>query len=219
MEVGEVVDLSSPIGSVIPSAHGAVLAVLARTSEPLSGRRVAALTDGKVGQWRANAVLGELAEAGIVLREHRPPAKLYRLNRDHVAAAGIISLADQWATLLKRIRDELAEWSPLPLSACMFGSAARGQAGPSGDIDILLVARDDVVASPETERAWQRQVDHLAHNVFLWSGNGCEVLELTVAELRDAVARDDRLIGELRQDTIALAGKDIRSLLRRRVAG
>ena len=75
-------DLSSPISSVIPSAHGPVLAVLARTSEPLSGRRVAALTDGKVGQRRANEVLGALADAGIVLREHRPPAKLYRLNRD-----------------------------------------------------------------------------------------------------------------------------------------
>jgi len=36
----EVMDLSSPISSVIPSAQGAVLAVLARTDEPLSGRAV-----------------------------------------------------------------------------------------------------------------------------------------------------------------------------------
>lgn len=217
MEV-RVVDMSSPISSVIPSAHGAVLAVLARTSEPLSGRRVAALTDGKVGQWRANEVLGALADAGIVLREHRPPAKLYRLNRDHVAAPGIIALAEQWGTLLRRIRDELADWSPPPVTACLFGSTARGEAGPGSDIDILLVTSDDVAASEDTERAWQEQVDQLTENVRIWSGNTCEVLELTAAELGDAVARDDRLVRDLRQDAIALAGRDIRSLLRRRAA-
>jgi hypothetical protein len=37
-------DLTNPIQSVIPSAHGAVLNVLARTDEPLSGRRIAELT-------------------------------------------------------------------------------------------------------------------------------------------------------------------------------
>jgi predicted nucleotidyltransferase len=210
--------MSSPISSVIPSAHGAVLAVLARTSEPLSGRRVASLTDGKVGQWRANEVLGALADAGIVLREHRPPAKLYRLNRDHVAAPGIIALAEQWATLLRRIRDEFADWSPPPVTACLFGSAARGEVGPDSDIDILLVPSDDVVASEDTERAWQEQVDQLTENVRIWSGNPCEVLELTAAELGDAVARDDRLVRDLRHDAIALTGRDIRSLLRRRAA-
>ena len=211
-------DLSSPISSVIPSAHGAVLAVLARTSEPLSGRRVAALTDGKVGQWRANEVLGALADAGIVLREHRPPAKLYRLNRDHVAAAGIVALAEQWGTLLRRVRDELADWSPGPVTACLFGSAARGEAGPGGDIDILLVPSDDVAASQDAQHAWQEQVDRLTEKVRLWSGNTCEALELTAAELGDAVAHDDRLLRDLRRDTIALAGRDIRSLLHRQAA-
>lgn len=208
-------DLSSPISSVIPSAHGAVLAVLARTTEPLSGRRVAALTDGKVGQWRANEVLGALADAGIVLRELRPPAKLYRLNRDHVAAAGVIALTGQWETLLQRIRDELADWSAAPVSACLFGSAARGAAGTSSDIDILLVRTDDMSASDGAERAWQEQVDRLTEHVRTWSGNACEILELTAAELSEAIARDNRLVRDLVRDAIALAGQDIRSVLRR----
>ena len=41
-------DLSSPMRSVIPSAHGAVLTVLARAGEPLSGRKVAELTNALV---------------------------------------------------------------------------------------------------------------------------------------------------------------------------
>jgi hypothetical protein len=105
--------------------------VLARTTEPLSGRLVVALTDGRVGQCRTNEVLGALSEAGIVLREERPPAKLYRLNREHVAAAGIVALAQQWDTLLERIREELAGWSPPPrggLSVRLSGPR-RGSGG------------------------------------------------------------------------------------------
>lgn len=207
-------DLSSPISSVIPSAHGAVLAVLARTSEPLSGRRVAALTDGRVGQWRTSEVLGALTDAGIVLCEHRPPAKLYRLNRDHVAAGGIVALADQWQTLLERIRVELADWSLSPVTACVFGSGARGEADRNSDLDILLVPDDARTHTGEAQRTWHDQVDRLVERARSWSGNSCEVLELTVAELQDAVARDDRLVHELRRDAIALTGRDIRSLIR-----
>lgn len=208
-------DLSSPISSVVPSAHGAVLTVLARTSEPLSGRKVAELSDGKVGQWRANEILGQLSNAGIVLREHRPPAKLYRLNRDHVAAPGILALAEMWATLLQRIRGELVTWDLSPAAACLFGSAARGEATSDSDIDVLLVRDDDHAESGPDERRWNDQVDRLAERVHAWSGNACEVLELSLAELQDAVRRDDRLVRDLRRDSIALSGRDVRTLLRR----
>lgn len=207
-------DLTSPISSVVPSAHGPVLAVLARTTEPLSGRRVAALTDGRVGQWRTNEVLRALADAGIVLREHRPPANLYRLNRDHVAAPGIIALAEQWTTLIGRIREDFQEWTEAPLAACMFGPAARGQASSSSDIDILLVRTDGGSTSDGPQGTWFTCVEQLREKVWIWSGNSTEIVELSGAELGDAVTRDDRLIHDLRQDAIPLAGHDIRSLLR-----
>ena len=203
-------DLSSPISSVIPSAHGAVLAVLARTHEPLSGRRVAALTDGRVGQRRVNDVLGELADAGIVRCERHPPAKLYVLNREHVAAAGVIALASQWEELLRRIRDELVGWQVPPVSACLFGSAARGSAQLDSDLDILLVTD---LHDARRESEWQHQVDRLTEQVQAWSGNACEVLELSRDDLAAAAARDDRLVRELRADAIKLGGRDIRLLL------
>lgn len=208
-------DLSSPISSVVPTAHGAVLTVLARTSEPLSGRKVAELTDGKVGQWRANEVLGQLSDAGIVLREHRPPAKLYRLNRDHVATPGILALTQMWATLVQRIRDELGTWDLPPTAACLFGSVARGEATSDSDIDVLLIRDDDFAESEVDEREWHGQLDRLAERIHAWSGNTCEILELSLTELQDAVGRDDRLVRDLRRDAIALAGRDVRTLLRR----
>lgn len=205
-------DLSNPIGSVIPSAHGAVLAVLARTTDPLSGRKIADLTDGKVGQWRASEILRELADAGVVLREHRPPAKLYCLNRDHVAAPGIVALTEMWGVLVQRMRDELAAWALPPVAACLFGSAARGDAHGASDIDLLLV-RGDQLGNAEQE--WHEQVDRLAEKVRDWSGNSCEVLELTSDELQAAVTREDRLVRDLRQDAISLGGRDVRGMLRR----
>ncbi|GEP40363.1 hypothetical protein NPS01_40260 [Nocardioides psychrotolerans] len=207
-------DLSHPLSSVIPSAHGPVLTVLARTSEPLSGRKVAELTDGRVSQRRANDILGELATAGVALCEDRPPSKLYRLNHEHVAAPGILALIDMWGALLQRIRHEIATWEIQPGAACLFGSAARGAATAGSDIDLLLVRSDQGEARVDDPR-WLDQVEQLVSHVHAWSGNECEILELSLDELERSVLDNDRLVVDLRQDAIVLAGKDVRDLMRR----
>jgi predicted nucleotidyltransferase len=103
----------------------------------------------------------------VVLREDHPPTKVYQLNREHLAADAIVALADQWATLLQRIKDYLAEWNPEPVSACLFGSAARGEAGVASDIDLLLVAPDDALGSKTLgEMVWESQVEDLVDKVF-----------------------------------------------------
>jgi predicted nucleotidyltransferase len=210
------VDLASPISSVIPTAHGAVLAVLARTDAPLSGRQVAAMTRGRFGQSRVNEVLGELAYAGVVLREEHPPSKVYRLNRHHVAADGITALADQWNALVKRLRAELDGWQTHVHAAWIFGSAARGEGGPGSDIDVLIVRGDSPsIRSDADEEQWESQLQRFVEQVRRWSGNPCEVLELTVAEIHEAVARDDRLVKDLRDHAIPLTGKDARNMLRK----
>lgn len=203
-------NLSSPLSSVIPGVHGSVLAVLARTDHPLSGRAVAALTHGAASQRRVNDVLGALVDAGIVLRERHPPVHLYRLNRAHVAAEGILALSRQREALVERIRVDVAAWAVPPVSASLFGSAARGEAGPHSDVDIVVVPGTH---GPSEATMWAEQLDQLAQHVLDWSGNHCEILELTEAELADARVRNDRLVSELRNDAIALGGCDIRLLL------
>jgi predicted nucleotidyltransferase len=210
-------DLTNPMQSVIPSAQGAVLNVLARTDEPLSGHRVAELTRPRFSQTRVNAILQKLADSGIVLRESRPPSNLYRLNKTHVAAEGILALAGMWITLLSRIRAELANWSVPPESAWLFGSAARRDAKADSDIDILVIAPAGALRDEETSTLWQRQTDTLVENVRAWTGNACEVLEMDATELEAAVERGDRLVSDLRDQAIVLAGDDARSLLRRKV--
>jgi predicted nucleotidyltransferase len=210
-------DLANPMQSVIPSAHGAVLSVLARTDLALSGRRIAELTQPKFSQRRVNDVLGQLADSGIVLRESRPPSNFYRLNHDHVAAEGIVALAGMWATLLERIRAELGKWTLQPEAAWLFGSAARREATTRSDIDILVIRPAGVLDRDASSDVWERQTSNLADEVRAWSGNPCEVLEMDTSELSSAVERNDRLIGDLREQAVVLAGRDARALLRKRV--
>jgi predicted nucleotidyltransferase len=210
-------DLANPMQSVIPSAHGAVLSVLARTDLALSGRRIAELTQPKFSQRRVNDVLGQLADSGMVLRESRPPANFYRLNHDHVAAEGIVALAGMWATLLERIRAELGKWTLQPEAAWLFGSAARREATTRSDIDILVIRPAGVLDREASSDVWERQTSNLADDVRAWSGNPCEVLEMDTSELSSAVERNDRLIGDLREQAVVLAGRDARALLRKRV--
>ena len=171
--------LDHPMQSVIPSAHGAVLGVLARTSEPLTGRRIATLTRPRFSQSRVNRVLGELAKDGIADVDDRPPARYYRLNREHVAAPGILALATMWQTLLDRIRTSLAKWPAQPVAMWLFGSAARAEADGASDVDILVVRQEH----ESGDEAWQQQLDDLAAQVRRWSGNECELLVLTESEL------------------------------------
>ena len=173
-------DLANPVQSVIPSVQGAVLSVLARTDEPLSGRRVAELTRPRFAQTRVNAVLQKLADSGIVLRESRPPANLYRLNKKHVATDGILMLADMWATVLSRIRAELASWSVPPEAAWLFGSAARREARVESDIDIFVVVPAAAMQGEETsyclatsDRCPGRKHQGLDWQLMRGAGDGC----------------------------------------------
>jgi predicted nucleotidyltransferase len=206
-------DLANPMQSVIPSAHGAVLAVLARTDLPLSGRRIAELTQPRFSQRRVNDVLRHLADSGIVLCEKRPPSNFYRLNHDHVAAEGILLLTRMSATLAARISAELENWSIRPQAAWLFGSAARGEGTEQSDIDIFLVlpAGDLDTAAVDI---WERQTEVLTDKIMAWSGNRCEVVEMEAAELSAAVERDDLLVRDLRDQAVLLTGRDPRDLLR-----
>lgn len=210
-------DLANPIQSVIPSAHGAVLGVLARTDEPLSGHRVAQLTRPTFAQTQVNRVLQKLAASGVVLRESRPPSNLYRLNHDHVAAEGILALAHMSATLVTRIRAELDNWYVPPEAAWLFGSVARGEATADSDIDILLVLPTSGLDGEAIAAAWEHQTEALTEKIRAWSGNRCELIEMNASELRAAVERDDRLVRDLREQAVLLAGRDSRALLRRKV--
>lgn len=202
-------DLSSPIRSVIPSVQGDVLAVLARTDAPLTGRGVAALVSGSSRSGVQNA-LAALSDAGLVTVDSHPPAKLYRLNRRHLGADAIVELATMRSRMIDGMRQQLRSWDPAPLGAWLFGSAARGDGSTTSDIDVLVVRPDDVDGlDPE----WSAQVDRFADDVTAWTGNPCAVVEYSAEEISELVAGDGRLARDLRTDGIALTEQRV-ALLR-----
>jgi predicted nucleotidyltransferase len=204
-------NLSNPSEAVLPSVRGAVLRVLAQTDTPMSGRALAELTGDQAGYRRVSQVLGELVNAGVVLRESRPPAYLYRLNREHVAAEPVIMLADLRGALLRRITRTVQRWKLETDALWLFGSAARGDGNASSDIDLLVLRP---LTTNGGDATWRRQLDSLADRVTAWSGNDCQILEYSSEEIAGLVVSDDTLIVELRREGITLAGRSPQEVLR-----
>lgn len=202
-------DLSNPLVAVTPTLDATVLLVLSSTTGACTGREVhrRATTGSADGVRR---VLARLVAQGVVEAEEHAHATLYRLNRDHVAAGPIMELSRLRATIIDRIRLELGGWTQQPAHASIFGSFARGEAGPGSDIDILLVT--DLPAAEST--VWSEQVDRLAQAVRRWTGNAAHIVELEAGRLRAMAEADDPLVGSWRADTVALAGRPLPDLLR-----
>lgn len=202
-------DLSSPISTVIPSAHGPVLEVLARTDVPLTGRAVAALTEGRVSHARTRQVLLELVASGLVSAQEAPPARLYRLNRQHLAADAVTALSALRTTLLDRMREMCQSWTAPARAVWIFGSLARGDSTAASDIDVLAVRPDRV---DDDDPAWVEQLAQLADQVRAWTGNRCELLSYAESEL--ATTLDSRLAADVRDHGVVLAGVSPATLLR-----
>lgn len=196
-------DFSNPIGDVVPSAQGPVLAALAASGAPLTGRAIAGLTRPSVSQPRVASILNDLTRAGLVLRTPAGSASLFVLNREHVAADPVIALASLRSRLWHRIAEHANRLTSRPEAIVVYGSAARGDGDVASDIDLLVVRPHDV---DRDEDRWQDSITELAGRVAAWTGNPCEVLDRSAAELRCMAADGERLLAEIRRDGMALLG-------------
>jgi predicted nucleotidyltransferase len=203
------VDLTHPISAVVPSLDGEVLEVLARTTRSLSGREVQRLA-GVGSPNGVRAVLNRLASQGVVVADPRANAVFYTLNREHLAAPAVTVLVTLRTRLVERLRESFRSWNPEPVHASMFGSAARGDGGVDSDIDVLLVRPGRANAD-----RWEAQVGTLAERVHMWTGNHCQVYELTRRELAEHVRAKEPIVDSWRRDARTLHGPDIRVLLGR----
>ncbi|MEV4260783.1 nucleotidyltransferase domain-containing protein [Kribbella sp. NPDC049584] len=150
---------------------------------------------------------------GVVIAEPAGRARLYTLNRDHVAAAAIDQLARLRDVLLERIKAEAETWTIPAKAIWLFGSTARGQGDADSDLDLLIVRPDDV---DDSEPGWVEQVETLSAHASLWSGNSCEVIEYSAQEIRDLINHGERIVTELRRDALPIAGRTPQQTLNRK---
>jgi predicted nucleotidyltransferase len=203
------VDLSRPIASVVPSLDGDVLMVLAGTTRPLTGREVSRLV--RRGSWSGvRRVLHRLVDQGLVIAQEATPSLLYSLNRDHVATPAVIALAQLRTEFFDRIRAEISQWRISPVSAAIFGSAARGDGSTESDIDVFLVRADEV---DEDDSEWRGQVAELSAAISRWSGNPASVIEVSAAEAGGLSERQATIAEELLHDAVNVSGRSIADVL------
>ena len=205
-----IVDVARPYAAVAPGIHGDVLAVLAGTTAPLTGRQIARLAARGTSP-SVSAALDRLVEQGLVHRQVAGRAYLHTLNRDHVAAPAVQALAGLRGELLRRLRDTLAQWNPAPVHASMFGSAARGDGDASSDIDLLVMRPKGVDAEGA---AWRDQVHALAESVLAWTGNHAGISEIAETDLATLRRKPPPVLKDVRAEGIDLAGVPVRSLLK-----
>lgn len=202
-------DLSSPQSTVTGSAvQAAVLAVLSGTTKPLTGRHVARLAAHGSASG-VQRVLDRLVAHGLVHAREAPPAVLYELNRDHVAAPVVDALAGLRGALLERMRTAITGWGLPPAHASMFGSAARSDGGVDSDIDLFVVRPGDVDSE---DARWRAQLETLAADVERWTGNHAGVSEVGEAELVRLAHERPPIVHDLLRDAVTLSGVPVRRL-------
>ncbi len=204
-------NLSRAYSAVAPTVEGDVLVVLAGTTQPLTGRGVARLA--RRGSVAAIAkALDRLVRQGLVLRQEAPPASLYTLNRQHVAAPAVETLALIRIELLDRLRHTFSTWSTPPVHASLFGSTARGDGDLDSDVDLFVVRPAGVDAEDTT---WGEQLQHVGDAVLAWTGNHASVIDFAERDVGQMRDEDPPVLHALRRDAIDLAGMPLRELLGR----
>lgn len=202
-------NVAAPYTAICPTLDSEVLAVLAGSRRPMTGREIARLT-GRTSHRGVLDVLARLVEHGLVDREEAGRALLFTLNREHLAAPAVDVLAGMRVELLRRIREAVGAWEIEPLHASLFGSTARGEGDTDSDID-LFVVRPDVVA--EEDARWRAQVDGLAKQIERWTGNRASIAEAVENEIPRLQRESRPIIDELRSDAIVVEGAEIPALL------
>ncbi len=177
-----IVDLSHPLSTLAPGLEGAVLEVLARATEPLSGRAVRRRLSREASQSGVQKALDRLCIAGLVKQRPNGRAILNQLNRDHALAPFVVDLVQLGDTMPSRIAEVIRPHLEDASKALLFGSLARWQADAESDIDLILVWPDDTDKDP-----WEAKED-ISDDLMRFTGNPCNTMVFTDTEFEEQCA-------------------------------
>ena len=205
-----IVDLSEPGHAFSGILTMPILRVLDGRSTPASAAQVfrSAHVGTAAGIGRA---LERLSSHGLCNKEVIGGRAVYSFNYDHVLYRAVRIALDADQILPKNLKRSLSAWSPEPVSAVLFGSAARRDGDYESDIDLLLLRPPTSAAVGG--RSWAPQVHQLRLDVQRWTGNHLQVVDWTPKSLKLYASRREPLIGDLIQDGILLTGTPIHELL------
>ncbi|MHB8589514.1 MAG: nucleotidyltransferase domain-containing protein [Candidatus Dormibacteraceae bacterium] len=201
-------DFAKPYSVVCPTLDGPVLHILYHTTRPLTGREVSRLVT-RGSERGVRLVLGRLVSHGLVNKEPAGAASLYTLNREHLAFPIVGQLMSLLEELPRRISEAIATWPIPPNHASLFGSAARGDGNLTSDVDIFMIRQNDVASD---DIRWRRQLQGLADQIHDWTGNHASLIEVSRAELKAMLRRNEPIAESLRKESVRLYGDHFQAL-------
>lgn len=202
-------DLGHPLASLVPSLDSAALEVLAGIEAGLGTSRIQQLS-GRGSRRGHQLVLDRLVEHGLVLSEPANTGFTYRLNRQHLLAPTVLAAVTVRQTLVARLAEQVAELTPQPVHASIFGSLARAEGSAHSDVDLFLVMPDGYDA---LDGEWETQLQALGDRVRGWTGNPLEALVLDETQFNHAVAAEETVLASIARESIRLHGPGAADLL------
>ena len=119
---------------------------------------------------------------------------------------------DAATTVQRRLTAQINDWVIPCLHAALYGSLARGEAGPQSDIDVLVVRPEGLSAADE--ETWDSQLAETEDMMHALTGNDLSWLDTTATDLRRGQAADEPIFRSWRDDAILLTGLPLPQLLR-----
>lgn len=205
-------DLTEPGRGLAGGLTMPILRALAGRSSPATAAQLSRLAEvgTEAGVRRA---LERLAAHGVCSAEDVGGRVVYALNYDHLLYEAVAALLDADRELPRRLKGALADWELAPLSAVLFGSAARRDGDVDSDVDLLLVRPP--LRTEARKREWVRQVHELRAAVHRWTGNRLQVLDWTSLDVRKHERSGEPLVASLLDEGVTVAGSRLAALLER----
>jgi predicted nucleotidyltransferase len=201
--------LRRPLNTILGSEGNVrVLRELARHGGELGAADIAARAG--LSPQHVRGVLAHLA--GLALVDELGPGRtrLYRFRTVHPLARPIEALFeaedDRFAALLSAIREAAAAVRPRPIAVWLYGSTARAEDSPGSDVDVVVVAEEDLVG------VVLDQMRELLRSVADELGVELALVGAAPGDVRRADAGDPWWVGVSR-DAVPIAGPDPKTLL------
>ena len=187
-----------------------VLRELLESEPPLPVRALAHRT-GLSAQAVRNTLVG-LQEGGIVEELGEGRSRLYRADVGHPLYLPLGALfraeAERFETVLDGLATAARNLTPTPLGMWAYGSVARGDDDPHGDMEVALVAADEEVETPVARL--QEMIGPLQDVQRVW----ISVVGLSPADVRRLSGSNDRWWRGATEPHLPIFGKDPDTLAR-----
>lgn len=193
-----------------------ILRALMPLTSAVSGREAKFLS-GVRSQSGAQQALNELSQLGILREERIRGARLYRVNRAHHVTDALVALFASEGKRVSALRDlvskELASKGLIERvqGVILFGSAARGDARPGSDLDLLVVTGTARSKARVTD-AMLDAADEAAHTL----GVRFSPLVLALPRLRERWRAGDPLLQNIHAEGRTILGSSLAELVEQR---